>query len=130
MVGIIFAALFVFKFVSSGRAFSKKSTFLKIEESMNLSARKTVYVIRAGEEKFLVASDTDRTSLIAKLDNNLQPTTNVREDRSFELNSLDGIESMNDFANVDDFASIIDFQKGKPSKGPMMKELARKLSVM
>ena len=131
MVGIIFAALFIFKYVSSGRAFSKKSTFLHIEESMNLSARKTVYVIKAGGERFLVAADMDRTSLIAKLDSSFQPPqNNVREDKSFELSSLDGIESMNDFVNVDDFASVIDFQKGKTTKGPMMKELARKLSAM
>ena len=137
MVGIIFAALFIFKFVSSGRAFSKKSSFLNIEETMSLSARKNLYVINAGGERFLVASDIDRTSLLAKLDNNSQPAQKItREDTSFELNSLDGIESMSDFSSVadftsmEDFASVIDIQKGKTTKGPMMKELARKLSMI
>jgi len=131
MVGIIFAALFVFKYVASGRGFSKKSTFLKVEESMSLSSRKNVYVINAGGERFLIASDIDRTSLIAKLEGNSQAAPmSFREDKSFELSSLDGIESMNDFSSMEDFASVVDFQKGKQSKGPMMKELARKLSTM
>lgn len=131
MVGIIFAALFIFKYVSSGRAFSKKSNFLNIEESLAISARKNIYIIKAGSERFLVAGDIDRTSLIAKLDNNIQPEQkNIREDKSFELNSLDGIESINDFTSMDDFTSVIDFQKGKTAKAPMMKELARKLSIM
>lgn len=131
MVGIIFAALFIFKNVAGGRGFSKKSTFLNIEESMSLSARKNVYVINAGGERFLIASDIDRTSLIAKLEGNSQPATkNVREDKSFELNSLDGIESMNDFSTMEDFASVVNFQKGKQAKAPMMRELARKLSTM
>jgi len=131
MVGIIFVALFIFKYVSSGRAFSKKSTFLHVEESMSLSSRKTVYVIKAGGERFLVASDIDRTSLIAKLDNNSQPIQkNIREDKSFDLNALDEIGGLDDFASVESFASVIDFQKEKPVKGPMMKELARKLRTI
>lgn len=125
MVGIIFVALFIFKSVSSGRGFSKKSTFLKIEEAMNLSARKTVYVISAGEEKFLIASDVDKTSLIAKLgDAPVSIQKEIREDKSLELTSLEGLECM------DDFASVINFQKEKTNKGPMMRELAKKLSVM
>lgn len=125
MIGIIFAALFIFKHFSSGRAFSKKSSFLNVEETMSLSTRKTVYVIKAGNERFLVASDIDRTSLIAKLDDTTQKVERtLREDKSFDLNSLDGIDSL------DDFASVIDIQKGKTQKGPMMRELAKKLSAM
>lgn len=135
MVGIIFAALFVFKTVMSGRGFSKKTSFLQVEDTMNLSSRKTLYVVRAGGQKFLLAGDIDRTSLIAKLDENESETATkaIREDNSLDLNSLDGIESL------DEFASIIDFKKNKDekierykngAKAPMMRELARKLSSM
>ena len=127
MIGIIFAALFAFK-TFSNKCFSKKSTMLNIEDSMNLSPRKTLYIIKAENERFLIASDVDRTSFIAKLDckseKEILPT---REDKSFNLSSFDGIDSM------EEFASIIDFKKekaAKTEKGPMMRELAKKLSVV
>lgn len=124
MVGIIFCALFVFKAVMSGKGFSRKSEFLKVEETMNLSPRKTLYVIKAGEEKFLVASDIDRTSLIAKLDENSEKSLKVvRQDKSDELSSMDGIEGL------DDFASVLNFRKDGEKK-PVIKELARKLSMI
>lgn len=124
MIGIIFLALFTFK-AFSNNCFSKKSSMLKIEDSMKLSTRKTLYVINAQNERFLIAADIDKTSLIAKLDSKsekeLMPT---REDKSINLSSFDGIESL------DEFASIIDFKKKQTEKGPMMRELAKKLSSM
>ena len=92
---------------------------------MNLSPRKTLYVIKAENERFLIASDVDKTSLIAKLDSaspvEIKP---IREDKSSELSSFDGIDSLSEFA------SIINFQKNKDDKEPMMKGLARKLSMI
>lgn len=121
MIGVIFLALFVFK-TFSNKCFSKKSSMLNIEDSMGLSPRKTLYVIKAENERYLIAADVDRTTLIAKLgpkgEKEMLP---VREDKSSELSSFDGIESMSDFA------SILDFPREKTNKGPMMKELARKL---
>jgi flagellar biogenesis protein FliO len=125
MVGVIFGALFVFK-TFSNKCFSKKSSMLKIEDSMSLSPRKTLYVINAKNESFLIASDIDRTSLIAKLDTKceaeiLSPAS-ARSDKSSNLASFDGIES------IGEFTSLIDFQKERSNKRPMMKELARKLN--
>lgn len=84
MVGIIFLALFVYKKVSQGYGFTSKSKFLNVEDSINLAPRKNLYVIRAGKERFLVASDAERTSLISKLDENIssrkiEKTTSVDE---------------------------------------------------
>lgn len=124
MIGIIFLAFFVFKKFSN-ICFDKKSSMLNIEDSMKLSTRKTLYVISANEEKFLISADIDRTALIAKLNSKSDIATNpIREDKSLQLKSFDGIESL------DDFASIIDFNKSKAKKEPVMKELARKLSMM
>lgn len=120
MVGIIFAALFVFK-TFSNKCFSKKSAMLNIEDSMNLSPRKTLYIVNAKNEKFLIAADIDRTSLIAKLGDKEEGKTTSREDKSLNLSSFDGIESLSEFA------SIIDFKKERSKKEPMMRELARKL---
>jgi len=124
MVGVIFGALFVFK-TFSNKCFSKKSSMLKIEDSMSLSPRKTLYVINAKNESFLIASDIDRTSLIAKLDIKCEEETLTpsiaRADKSCNLASFDGIESLNEFT------SLIDFQKERANKRPMMKELAKKV---
>lgn len=123
MVGVIFCALFVFKGVMTGKGFSKKSDFLAIQETMNLSPRKTLYVVKAGEEKFLLASDVDKTSLIAKLDQKENKLPTIRQDKSSELSSLDGITSLEEF-------SLLDFPKNKTAKEPVMRELARKLSMI
>lgn len=127
MIGIIFLALFVFK-KASGGCFSKKSSTLNIEETLKLSARKTLYIINAENERFLVAADIDRTSLIAKLDSKTtaipKMPTPIREDKSTSLSSFDGVTSLSDFA------SIIELKKERLNKGPMMKELAKKLNTI
>lgn len=125
MVGVIFAALFVFK-AFSNKCFSRKTTKLDIEDSMGLSPRKTLYIIKAENERFLIAADTDRTTLIAKLEKSslkeqILPT---REDKSTLLKNFDGVES------ISEFTSLEEFKKTKTDKEPMMKGLARKLSVI
>lgn len=81
MTGLIFFAVYIYKKVMSGGFRSNDSKFLAIEETMSINPRKSLLVVRAGNEKFLVASDMDRTSLIAKL--NEQPaesfSTQMRE---------------------------------------------------
>ncbi len=132
MIGVIFMALFIFKTVMGG-GFSKKSSSLKIEDTLKLSPRKTLYVVNAQNEKFLIAADLDRTSLISKLNANLKSDVKeiqplIREDKSSNFSSFDGIESLNEFA------SLIDFQKNASKesikKEPMMRELAKKLSAI
>lgn len=124
MVGVILVALFAFKTFANG-GFSKKSSMLRIEDSMTLSARKTLYVINAGNERFLIASDVDKTALIAKLESEEQEeVVFTRADKSAELKSADGVES------ISDFASLIDMKDYKTGKGPMMRELAKKLSTI
>lgn len=134
MVGIIFAALFIFKYASRA-PFSKKAKMLNIEDAMSLSARKKLYIINVQGERFLIAADLERTSLISKLSEKTQTEqVNIenipeifREDKSTTLKSFDGIESMSEFA------SILEFNKKRSqsaTKPPMMKELARKLSAI
>lgn len=107
MTGLIFFALFVYKKFLSGAAFSKKSEFLSIEETINLAPRKTLHVVRAGNERFLVASDVDRTSLISKLgDNNLTKTRKTVDE---------------------DLPIIVDF----PTKEkPIIKEMLKKINEL
>ena len=87
MLGLISFAVFVFKKFTDGTMRSNKSKFLNVEESMSLSPRKTLHVVRAGNERFLIASDIDRTTLISKLDapQNIQRTESIERFRNIEL---------------------------------------------
>jgi flagellar biogenesis protein FliO len=67
MIGLICFAIFVYKKFTDGTMRSGGGKFLEVEDSMSLSPRKTLHVVRAGNEKFLIASDVDRTTLISKL---------------------------------------------------------------
>ena len=51
MLGLISFAVFVFKKFTDGTMRSNKSKFLDVEDSMSLSPRKTLHVVRAGDFK-------------------------------------------------------------------------------
>jgi len=65
MIGVIFLAVIVYKKFSYNGV--SKSKFLNVEDCISLAPRKNLYVVRAGNERFLVASDAERTNLISKL---------------------------------------------------------------
>ncbi len=67
MVGVMGLALFAFKKFALGGGKSSGSKNLRVLDTMALSARKTLYIVSAGDEKFLIAGDVDRTTLISKL---------------------------------------------------------------
>ena len=68
MTGLIFFALMVYKkFSQFGSPKALNSRFLSVEETISIAPRKTLYVVRAGKERFLIAGDIDKTTLIAKL---------------------------------------------------------------
>ena len=73
MTGLICFAVFVYKKITDGSFRSNNSKYLNIEETMSLSPRKTLHIVRAGNEKFLIASDVDRTTLISKLESDNTP---------------------------------------------------------
>ncbi len=110
MVGIIFLALFVYKKFSYCSV--SKSKFLDIEDCIGLGPRKNLYVIRAGHERFLVASDVDKTSLISKLD--------IKSNNGDVIN----IQSEN-MQGVDELPSIVNINKAQPKK--VFKDLMNKL---
>lgn len=125
MIGAIFAALFVFKKFSAC-CVAKKASMLSLEDSMKLSPKKSLHIINVGGEKFLIASDIDNTSLIAKLDTKtgeIKAPEPKREDKSTKLSSFDGVKSLSDFTTP-----VIDFPQRNNQKQPVMRELARKLA--
>ena len=100
MVGIIFLALFVYKKCSY--AGNSKSTISNVEDCINRAPRKTLYVIRAGKERFLVASDVNQTSLISKLDENQSAAAQI--------------EKIERRCSVDELPAIVDFPKTQQPK--------------
>ena len=67
MIGIIILALWVYQKFNINAVGIKNNHSLRVEDSLGLSARKTLYVIRNGNERFLIAADMERTTLISKL---------------------------------------------------------------
>ena len=77
MVGIVVVALLVFKNATSFGTASK-SRYLRVIDSMSLGPRKTLYIVSTGREKFLIAGDVDKTTLISKL--NSQESVELKEE--------------------------------------------------
>ena len=72
MVGVMMLALFIFK-NATGSVKKGQSKFLKVHDTLSLGPRKTLYIVSAGQEKFLIAGDVDKTSLISKLQTTESP---------------------------------------------------------
>ena len=68
VIGFLLIAYIVAKnSLSGGVAFKKKPGNLEIEETLAISPRKTLHIVKAFDEKFLIASDQNSTTLLAKL---------------------------------------------------------------
>lgn len=81
MIGLICFALFVYKKFAVNAITTKRKGILKVEDALGLSPRKTLYIVRAGKEKFLIAADLERTTLISKL--------NFEDNTISELDEID-----------------------------------------
>ena len=68
MIGLIFFALLVYKKVSDFGVGAKPNSKLKVVDMLRVAPSKAFYVISTGNEKFLVASDTNSMNLISKLE--------------------------------------------------------------
>ena len=100
MVGVIVIALLVFKNSTSG-GMIKKSKYLKLVDTMSLAPRKNLYIVSVGEEKFLIAGDVDKTTLISKLNTNSSEIVEIQNDLiNKEINqSVDFRQTMDNIAN-------------------------------
>ena len=82
MIGIILVGFVVAKRCMYGNSSAKnRDKFLEVETSLVIEPKKTIYVLKAGNEKFLIASDMERTSFLTKLDSeNTSVSTQGREE--------------------------------------------------
>lgn len=70
MIGFILTVVYVYKKSVNPSYGNKKKNFLQVENSLRISPVKTIYVIKAGSERFLIAGDTATTTMLAKLEDN------------------------------------------------------------
>ena len=122
MVGVIMLAVLVFK-TSTNSGVKAKSKYLKVHDTLSLGPRKTLYIVSAGDEKFLIAGDVDKTSLISKLEGRkqIEETLNLQETFKDTMQELSAKTSYID-------RSMLGIQKtqNKPYKS-VMKNLAERM---
>lgn len=115
MIGIIILALYVYKKFSISSFSTRRTNSLKIEDTLSLSPRKTLFVVRDGNERFLIAADLERTTLISKLEDReeVHEEINHRMIRSNVDLTERGIRAQDNVA---------------PMKRPIMKEIKNRLN--
>ena len=130
MLGLIFFALMVYKKFAAGSSFSKisKNKTLSIEETISIAPRKTLYVVKAGEERFLIAGDVDKTTLISKLGAEGTPVKNFNDEVS--NNCLDQhVSKQKTKPLVETSSKVVNFTKNKTSKKSLKTITAEDIST-
>ena len=122
MVGVVVVALLVFK--SSTNVCKKNDTkFLKVKDSLSLGPRKTLYIVSAGDENFLIAGDVDRTCLISKLEKTKKIESSQEDYESFK-ETLEKLPSKSSY--IDRSVIGIRSTQNKPYDA-VMKNLAERI---
>ena len=81
MIGIILVGFVVAKKSLSGCHSHTKNQFLSVENSISLEARKSIYIVKAGSERFLVSTDMSGTHFLTKLETeNVPPAVEANVD--------------------------------------------------
>ena len=155
MIGFLYIAVAVYKKTNLNLKNTDKNGGMEIEESLALSPRKRLHVVRVNDEKFLIAADVERTEFLAKLGNNDNPITKTGvtfKDNLISLNKNPKLVSSD--SKIADFSQKVQEKfdrvtmtqgntvlKAAPSKlshiksinmkkPPMMREILRKLEVV
>lgn len=86
MLGVIFIALVVVKKSLAFSSMKQNNSFLKIESRLNIEPRKNLYVVRAGNERFLVSTGVEGCQFMTKIDESNIP--NKIESPDMYLNEI------------------------------------------
>ena len=96
MIGMLcFAMLIVKKSISMGGK-KKESSYLQVEDTISIAPKKSLYVIKAGDKKLLIASDEGRTTFLTELG---EKTEKEKIQKSIEqmTSKLQGVKMNQDF---------------------------------
>jgi len=115
MLGVIFIAFMVAKkSLSLGNLPGHKTESLAIENKLSLEPRKNLYIIKAGEERFLISTDIEGSRFLTKLEQNGIPVYK-QEEEDYDV-SVSGVNFNN---------TIPDCIK---NNGSVMKKILEKLN--
>ena len=128
MVGLLFVCLMVYKKTMLNNRCAKNAEELSIENALNLSQRKTLYVIKAGNEKFLIAADTERTSFLAKLNDNNITVTPLQQTDFLQTQNINNQITQKTKQQPVDYSEVMSAIRNSKRKQPVMKEMIKKLS--
>lgn len=128
MVGLLFVCLMVYKKTMLNNRCAKNAEELSIENALNLSQRKTLYVIKAGNEKFLIAADTERTSFLAKLNDNNITVTPLQQTDFLQTQNINNQITQKTKQQQVDYSEVMSAIRNSKRKQPVMKEMIKKLS--
>lgn len=128
MIGLIFFALMIYKKFSGEGILGRKSEFLSVEDTIGIAPRKNLYIVRAGNERFLIAGDIDKTTLIAKLDENNTSSKVANFDTQFtKVEKTKKITE--DLPDITDIRNYTINQSTKvTSSSDVLKRLAKKIN--
>lgn len=122
MVGLLFICLTVYKkTMADGRCIQDRNE-LSLENALNLSGRKTLYVVKAGKEKFLIAADAERTTFLAKLNDEIVEEKIVSVPVEISQPIVAEKKSV-----ATDYSEVMNTIKMTRKKQPVMREMLRKL---
>lgn len=125
MVGLLFVCLMVYKKTMVNNRCSKNKNELDIENALNLSPRKTIYIVKAGNEKFLIASDAERTTFLAKLDvSGKAPAMQAYTPQTITPATVKPVKKEDTGV---DYSEVMNAIKSTQKRQPVMKEMLRKL---
>ena len=83
VIGMLLIAFVVAKACQlNNNSFKKRNGNLEILESLSISPRKTLHIVKAFDEKFLIASDQNSTTFLAKLNADDEIEQNAQEEFS------------------------------------------------
>ena len=134
MIGVVFTAFIVWKNATSIKNKMSKSS-MKIEDSLNLAPRKNLYIIKIKNERFLIASDADKTTFLSKLEENsegdFQAVQDVvlEEDKNDEITSkiklkdIENLEETEETTETTDMEEAVIEKETKNKTKNMLKEL-------
>ena len=125
MIGAIFLAVFVYKKFSVHKNFGSNSKFLAVEDYINLGVRKQLYIVRAGNEKFLIASDAERTTFLAKLNSIEGSKTDINEifEKNIDFGQVEKIQNKKE--SDDEIFFLNDINKSAKSTGEILHNIVK-----
>lgn len=133
MVGLLFICLMVYKKTMGNNKFSRNSEEFSVENALNLSPRKTLYVIKTGSERFLIAADAERTAFLAKLNEhqNIPSMPEITQEPvvTVDVESPNFKTTFNQYKSEQktDYGEIAGAIRMTRKKPPLMREILRKL---